>query len=43
MGAVLAFLPLPEAVVDEAITNSVPKKVLDINRKAFLAGRSQKI
>jgi len=29
--------------VDEAITNSVPKKALDINHKAFLAGKAQKI
>jgi hypothetical protein len=29
--------------VDEAITNSVPKKLLDINRKAYLAGKAQKI
>ncbi len=43
MGAALRFLPLKESVVDEAITNSVPKKVLDINRKAFLAGKSQKL
>lgn len=43
MGAVLRFLPLRETVVDEAITNSVPKKALEINRKAFLAGRSQKV
>jgi len=43
MGAVLRFLPLKEAFVDEAITNSVPNKVLDINRKAFLAGKAQKI
>ena len=43
MGAVLRFLPLKEAVVDTAITNSVPKKVLDINRKAFLAGKAQQI
>jgi len=43
MGAVLRFLPLQEAFVDEAITNSVPKKVLDINRKAFLAGKAQTI
>jgi indolepyruvate ferredoxin oxidoreductase beta subunit len=41
MGAVLRFLPLQESVVDEAITNSVPKKVLEINRKAFLAGKQQ--
>jgi indolepyruvate ferredoxin oxidoreductase, beta subunit len=43
MGAVLRFLPLKESVVNEAITNSVPKKVLDINRRAFLAGKAQKI
>jgi len=43
MGAVFRFLPLKESVVDEAITNSVPKKLLDINRKAFLAGKAQKI
>ncbi len=43
MGAALRFLPLKESVVDEAITNSVPKKALDINRKAFLAGKSQKL
>jgi indolepyruvate ferredoxin oxidoreductase beta subunit len=43
MGAVLRFLPLKESVVDEAITSSVPKKALDINRKAFLAGKAQKI
>ncbi|NTW58255.1 MAG: indolepyruvate oxidoreductase subunit beta [Nitrospirae bacterium] len=43
MGAVLRFLPLKESVVDEAITNSVPKKVLDINRKAFLAGKAKNI
>ena len=43
MGAALRFLPLKEPVVDEAITNAVPKKALDINRKAFLAGKSQKL
>jgi indolepyruvate ferredoxin oxidoreductase beta subunit len=43
MGASLRFLPLKESIVDDAITNSVPKKVLDINRKAFLAGKAQKI
>ena len=43
MGASLRFLPLKESFVDDAITNSVPKKVLDINRKAFLAGKAQKI
>jgi Pyruvate/2-oxoacid:ferredoxin oxidoreductase gamma subunit len=43
MGAVLRFLPLKESLVDEAIASSVPKKVLDVNRKAFLAGKAQKI
>jgi indolepyruvate ferredoxin oxidoreductase beta subunit len=43
MGAVLRFLPLKESVVDEAITNSVPKKALDINRKAFLTAKAMKI
>ena len=43
MGAVLRFLPLKESVVDEAIANAVPKKVLEINRKAYLAGKAQKI
>jgi indolepyruvate ferredoxin oxidoreductase beta subunit len=42
MGASLRFLPLKESIVDDAISNSVPKKVLDINRKAFLAGKLQK-
>jgi indolepyruvate ferredoxin oxidoreductase beta subunit len=41
LGAALKLLPLTEAVVEQAITNSVPKKVLEINRKAFQAGRSQ--
>ncbi len=41
LGAALRVLPLQEPVIDQAITNSVPKKVLDINRKAFLAGKSQ--
>ena len=43
MGAVLRFLPLKESVVDEAITSSVPKKALNINRQAYLAGKAQKI
>ena len=42
MGASLRYLPLKDSVVDDAITNSVPKKALDINRKAFLAGKSRK-
>ncbi len=41
LGAALSLLPLKEGVVDQAITNSVPKKVLEINRKAFLAGKSK--
>jgi indolepyruvate ferredoxin oxidoreductase beta subunit len=41
LGAALRVLPLPEGIVDQAITNSVPKKVLEINRKAFLAGKAQ--
>ncbi len=41
LGAALGLLPLEEGVVEQAITNSVPKKVLEINRKAFLAGKSK--
>ena len=41
LGAALRFLPLDSSVVDNAITNAVPKKLLELNRKAFLAGRSQ--
>ena len=41
LGAALRFLPLDPSVVDNAITNAVPKKLLELNRKAFLAGRSQ--
>ena len=41
LGAVLGVLPLDAAVVDQAITNSVPKKLLEINRKAFQAGKAQ--
>jgi indolepyruvate ferredoxin oxidoreductase beta subunit len=40
LGAALRVLPISAAVVDQAITNSVPKKVLEINRKAFLAGKA---
>jgi indolepyruvate ferredoxin oxidoreductase, beta subunit len=43
LGAALRFLPLDPPVVDNAITNSVPKKLLELNRKAFLAGKSQAI
>ena len=41
LGAALRVLPLDAAIVDQAITNSVPKKALEINRKAFLAGKAQ--
>jgi indolepyruvate ferredoxin oxidoreductase beta subunit len=42
LGAALSFLPLKESAVREAIINTVPKKVLDINQKAFEAGKAQK-
>jgi indolepyruvate ferredoxin oxidoreductase beta subunit len=41
LGAALTFLPLTETVILEAIKNTVPKKVLEINQKAFAAGRAQ--
>ena len=41
LGAALRFLPLDPSVVDNAITNSVPKKLLELNRKAFQAGKGQ--
>jgi indolepyruvate ferredoxin oxidoreductase beta subunit len=41
LGAALKFLPLKEQVVLDAIVNTVPKKVLSINQKAFSAGRAQ--
>ncbi len=41
LGAALKLLPLTEAVIEQAIMNAVPKKVLAINRKAFLAGKAQ--
>jgi len=41
LGAALGVLPLDAAIVDQAITTSVPKKLLEINRKAFLAGKAQ--
>jgi indolepyruvate ferredoxin oxidoreductase beta subunit len=41
LGAALTFLPLKESIVLEAIKNTVPKKVLEINQKAFAAGRAQ--
>jgi indolepyruvate ferredoxin oxidoreductase, beta subunit len=41
LGAALKFLPLKEQVVQDAIVNTVPKKVLEMNQKAFSAGRAQ--
>jgi indolepyruvate ferredoxin oxidoreductase beta subunit len=41
LGAALSFLPLKESDILEAIKNTVPKKVLEINQKAFAAGRAQ--
>jgi len=41
LGAALKFLPLKETVVLEAIVNTVPRKVLEINQKAFAAGKGQ--
>jgi len=41
LGAALKFLPLNESVILDAIVNTVPKKVLAINQKAFAAGRGQ--
>ena len=41
LGAALKFLPLNESVILDAIVNTVPKKVLAINQKAFAAGRAQ--
>jgi indolepyruvate ferredoxin oxidoreductase beta subunit len=41
VGASLRFLPIDGKIVENAITNSVPKKLLDINQKAFVAGRSR--
>lgn len=41
LGAALKFLPLKEAIILDAIVNTVPKKVLEMNQKAFAAGRAQ--
>ena len=41
LGAALRFLPLDPSVVDNAITSSVPKKLLELNRKAFQAGKDK--
>ncbi len=41
LGAALKFLPLKESAVLDAIKNTVPRKVLEINQRAFAAGRAQ--
>ena len=41
LGASLKFLPLKESVIIDAIVNTVPKKVLEINQRAFAAGKAQ--
>lgn len=41
LGAALKFLPLKEQAILDAIVSTVPKKVLEINQKAFAAGRAQ--
>ena len=41
LGASLQFLPIQESFILDAIKNTVPKKVIDINQKAFAAGRAQ--
>ena len=41
LGAALRFLPIDAKIVDNAIVNSVPKKLLEINQKAFAAGKAQ--
>jgi len=40
LGASLKFLPIQEAFILDAIVRTVPPKVLQINQKAFAAGRS---
>jgi indolepyruvate ferredoxin oxidoreductase beta subunit len=41
LGAALKFIPLKESIIIDAIVNTVPKKVLAINQKAFAAGKAQ--
>ncbi len=41
LGAALSFLPIKEQFILDAIVNTVPKKVLAINQKAFASGRAQ--
>jgi indolepyruvate ferredoxin oxidoreductase beta subunit len=39
MGAASHFLPLPEAAYEEAMTTRLPSKIVDVNVRAFRAGR----
>ena len=39
MGASSHFLPLPEAAYEEAMTTRLPPKIVDVNVRAFRAGR----
>jgi indolepyruvate ferredoxin oxidoreductase beta subunit len=41
LGAALKFIPLKESIIIDAIMNTVPKRVLEINQKAFAAGKAQ--
>lgn len=41
LGAAIRYLRLKEQLILDAIRNIVPKKVLEINQKAFDAGRAQ--
>lgn len=40
VGALSAFLPVDEANFEEIIRNRVPEKYIDVNLKAFAAGRN---
>lgn len=40
VGALSAFLPVDEANFEEIIRNRVPEKFIDVNLKAFAAGRN---
>lgn len=42
LGAALSALPLKEQFILDAVMNTVPKKVLEINQKAFALGKGQK-
>ncbi len=41
LGAALKFLPIQESFIFDAIKHTIPRKVLEINQKAFEAGRAQ--